>query len=69
MNTCILLIMNFINLIQNAQVRQICYIAMRRDLEFINTVEEGTEETHSQVLLFVCLYSCTNLWISIELLV
>ncbi|XP_042464783.1 DEAD-box ATP-dependent RNA helicase 31-like [Zingiber officinale] len=31
------------------EVRQICYIAMRRDLEFINTVEEGTEETHSHV--------------------
>ncbi|CAL9101853.1 unnamed protein product [Musa textilis] len=31
------------------EVRQICYIAMKRDLEFINTVGEGTEETHSQV--------------------
>ncbi|XP_008789556.2 DEAD-box ATP-dependent RNA helicase 31-like [Phoenix dactylifera] len=31
------------------EVRQICYIAMKRDLEFINTVEEGSEETHSQV--------------------
>ncbi|XP_074563769.1 DEAD-box ATP-dependent RNA helicase 31-like isoform X2 [Curcuma longa] len=49
------------------EVRQICYIAMRRDLEFINTVEEGTEETHSHVLLFVCLYNCANIWISIEL--
>lgn len=31
------------------EVRQICYIAMKRDNEFINTVEEGSEETHSQV--------------------
>ncbi|KAJ4788874.1 DEAD-box ATP-dependent RNA helicase 31 [Rhynchospora pubera] len=31
------------------EVRQICYMAMKRDLEFINTVEEGSEETHSQV--------------------
>ncbi|KAG1367697.1 DEAD-box ATP-dependent RNA helicase 31 [Cocos nucifera] len=31
------------------EVRQICHIAMRRDYELINTVEEGTEETHSQV--------------------
>ncbi|CAA6672921.1 unnamed protein product [Spirodela intermedia] len=30
------------------EVRQICHIALRRDHEFINTVEEG-EETHSQV--------------------
>ncbi|XP_020587921.1 DEAD-box ATP-dependent RNA helicase 31-like [Phalaenopsis equestris] len=32
------------------EVRQICYIAMKRDNEFINTVEEGSEETHSQVM-------------------
>ncbi|XWS32055.1 hypothetical protein CRYUN_Cryun23aG0128100 [Craigia yunnanensis] len=31
------------------EVHQICHIALRRDREFINTVEEGTEETHSQV--------------------
>lgn len=31
------------------QVRQMCYIAMKRDHEFISTVEEGSEETHSQV--------------------
>ncbi|KAJ9171502.1 hypothetical protein P3X46_014861 [Hevea brasiliensis] len=31
------------------EVQQICHIALRRDHEFINTVEEGTEETHSQV--------------------
>ncbi|XP_028794776.1 DEAD-box ATP-dependent RNA helicase 31 [Neltuma alba] len=31
------------------EVRQVCHIALRRDHEFINTVEEGTEETHSQV--------------------
>ncbi|KAH9625236.1 hypothetical protein KSS87_004517, partial [Heliosperma pusillum] len=31
------------------EVRQICHIALKRDYEFINTVEEGTGETHSQV--------------------
>ncbi|CAN4108404.1 unnamed protein product [Withania somnifera] len=31
------------------EVRQICHIALKRDHEFINTVEEGSEETHAQV--------------------
>ncbi|KAF5961980.1 hypothetical protein HYC85_003189 [Camellia sinensis] len=31
------------------EVRQICHIALKRDHEFIDTVEEGSEETHSQV--------------------
>ncbi|KAK6158866.1 hypothetical protein DH2020_006180 [Rehmannia glutinosa] len=31
------------------EVRQICHIALKRDHEFINTVEEGSEDTHSQV--------------------
>ncbi|KAF7826172.1 DEAD-box ATP-dependent RNA helicase 31-like [Senna tora] len=31
------------------EVRQISHIALRRDHEFINTVQEGSEETHSQV--------------------
>lgn len=31
------------------EVRQICHIALKRDHEFINTVQEGTGETHSQV--------------------
>ncbi|XP_019184914.1 PREDICTED: DEAD-box ATP-dependent RNA helicase 31-like isoform X2 [Ipomoea nil] len=31
------------------EVRQICHVALKRDHEFINTVEEGSEETHSQV--------------------
>ncbi|XP_062228948.1 DEAD-box ATP-dependent RNA helicase 31 [Phragmites australis] len=31
------------------EVRQVCYIAMKRDLEYVNTVQEGSEETHSQV--------------------
>ncbi|KAK4266984.1 hypothetical protein QN277_023834 [Acacia crassicarpa] len=31
------------------EVRQVCHIALKRDHEFINTVEEGSEETHSQV--------------------
>ncbi|KAF5201124.1 Dead-box atp-dependent rna helicase [Thalictrum thalictroides] len=30
-------------------VRQICHIALKRDHEFINTVEEGSEETHALV--------------------
>lgn len=33
----------------SSEVRQICKIAMKNDHEYINTVEEGTEETHSQV--------------------
>ncbi|XP_061997052.1 DEAD-box ATP-dependent RNA helicase 31-like [Rosa rugosa] len=31
------------------EVRQICHIALKRDHEFINTVQEGSEETHAQV--------------------
>ncbi|XP_022158751.1 DEAD-box ATP-dependent RNA helicase 31-like [Momordica charantia] len=31
------------------EVRQICHIALRRDHEFVNTIEEGSEETHAQV--------------------
>ncbi|XP_031278920.1 DEAD-box ATP-dependent RNA helicase 31-like [Pistacia vera] len=31
------------------EVRQICHVALKRDHEFINTVQEGSEETHSQV--------------------
>lgn len=31
------------------QVRQICHIALKRDHEYINTVEEGSEDTHAQV--------------------
>ncbi|XVF33184.1 hypothetical protein REPUB_Repub17cG0146700 [Reevesia pubescens] len=31
------------------EVHQICHIALRRDHEFINTVQEGTEETNSLV--------------------
>ncbi|MCD7470488.1 hypothetical protein HAX54_010398 [Datura stramonium] len=31
------------------EVRQISHIALKRDHEFINTVEEGSEETHAQV--------------------
>ncbi|XP_050237380.1 DEAD-box ATP-dependent RNA helicase 31-like [Mercurialis annua] len=31
------------------EVRQICHIALRRDHEFINTVEEGSDETHAKV--------------------
>ncbi|KAE8697264.1 DEAD-box ATP-dependent RNA helicase 31 [Hibiscus syriacus] len=31
------------------EVHQICHIALRRDHEFINAVQEGTGDTHSQV--------------------
>lgn len=33
-----------------SKVRQICHIALKRDHEFINTVQEGSEETHAQVV-------------------
>lgn len=35
------------------KVRQISHIALKRDHEFINTVQEGSEETHSKVGLYV----------------
>ncbi|KAF5761542.1 putative RNA helicase [Helianthus annuus] len=31
------------------EVRQICHVALKRDHEYINTVREGSEETHTQV--------------------
>ncbi|CAL1398654.1 unnamed protein product [Linum trigynum] len=31
------------------EVRQVCHFALKRDHEFINTVEEGSEETHAKV--------------------
>ncbi|KAL2233800.1 UNVERIFIED_CONTAM: DEAD-box ATP-dependent RNA helicase 31 [Sesamum indicum] len=31
------------------EVRQVCHIALKRDHEFINTVQEGSEDTHAQV--------------------
>ncbi|KAK9749502.1 hypothetical protein RND81_02G130200 [Saponaria officinalis] len=31
------------------EVRQICHIALKRDYEYINTVQEGSGETHAQV--------------------
>lgn len=31
------------------EVRQICHIALKRDHEFVNTVQGGSEDTHSQV--------------------
>ncbi|KAK9051397.1 hypothetical protein SSX86_028024 [Deinandra increscens subsp. villosa] len=31
------------------EVRQICHMALKRDHEYINTVREGSEETHTQV--------------------
>ncbi|KAI5390607.1 DEAD-box ATP-dependent RNA helicase 31 [Lathyrus oleraceus] len=30
-------------------LRQVCHIAMKRDFEYINTVQEGSEDTYSQV--------------------
>ncbi|PIN26526.1 ATP-dependent RNA helicase pitchoune [Handroanthus impetiginosus] len=31
------------------EVRQICHVALKRDHEFINTVQEGSEDTHAKV--------------------
>ncbi|KAL8062868.1 hypothetical protein ABFX02_02G174900 [Erythranthe guttata] len=31
------------------EVRQICHVALKRDHDFVNTVEEGSEDTHAQV--------------------
>ncbi|CAN1157187.1 DEAD-box ATP-dependent RNA helicase 31 [Linum perenne] len=31
------------------EVRQMCHVALKRDHEYINTVEEGSEETHAKV--------------------
>jgi len=33
------------------KVHQVCNVALKKDFEFINTVQEGTEETHSQVIV------------------
>lgn len=43
------------------QVRQICHIALKRDHEFINTVQEGSEETHAKVLLYLKCILLSNL--------
>lgn len=42
----------FIKVSSDVKVRQICHIALKRDHEYINTVEEGSEETHTQVRSF-----------------
>ena len=31
------------------KVRQISHIALKRDHEYVNTVQEGSEETHAKV--------------------
>ncbi|KAL3838689.1 hypothetical protein ACJIZ3_023280 [Penstemon smallii] len=31
------------------EVRQICHIALKKDHEYVNTVQEGSEDTHAQV--------------------
>ncbi|GFP91917.1 dead-box ATP-dependent RNA helicase 31 [Phtheirospermum japonicum] len=31
------------------EVRQICHVALKRDHEYINTVQEGSDDTHTQV--------------------
>ncbi|GMH28939.1 hypothetical protein Nepgr_030782 [Nepenthes gracilis] len=43
------------------EVQQICHIALKSDREFINTMQEGSEETHSQVLLFCTIVMATTL--------
>lgn len=38
-----------LNIHSGVKVRQICHIALKRDHEYVNTVEEGSEETHAKV--------------------
>lgn len=56
--------MNFNNILMLCscmKVRQICHIALKRDHEFINTVEEGSEETHAQVSFLMTLVNDSRL--------
>lgn len=39
----------YLNIYSVMKVRQICHIALKRDHEYVNTVEEGSEETHAKV--------------------
>lgn len=39
------------------KVRQICHIALKKDHEYVNTVEEGSEETHAKVDQAVTLFT------------
>ena len=36
----------------DVKVHQICHIALKRDHKYINTVEQGSEEAHTQVRFF-----------------
>ncbi|CAM0881733.1 unnamed protein product [Alopecurus aequalis] len=44
-----------------AEVRQISHLAMHKDYKFINTVQEGDEETHAQVIIFCTTAMVTKL--------
>jgi hypothetical protein len=34
------------------KVLQVCHVALKRDFEYINTVQEGSEDTHAQVIVY-----------------
>ncbi|KAF2560638.1 hypothetical protein F2Q70_00014135 [Brassica cretica] len=34
------------------EVRQICHVALKQDHEFVNCVQEGSDETHQKVIIF-----------------
>ena len=55
-------LVEFLKILFGLQVRQICHIALRRDHEFINTVQEGSEETHSQVNHFSTVFVLSFLY-------
>ncbi|CAN1309261.1 DEAD-box ATP-dependent RNA helicase 31 [Linum perenne] len=45
------------------EVRQMCHVALKRDHEYINTVEEGSEETHAKVSFFLA-FSLSGTYLS-----
>ena len=65
MLACSLNLNCFLNIHSGVKVRQICHIALKRDHEYVNTVEEGSEETHAKVghavILVICYY---YIWVS-----
>ena len=54
-------IATFSNAFFDVKVRQICHIALKRDHEYINTVREGSEETHTQVCYLYACFECSEL--------
>ncbi|KAF3535579.1 hypothetical protein F2Q69_00018579 [Brassica cretica] len=41
------------------EVRQICHVALKQDHEFVNCVQEGSDETHLKVIIF-----CTTVMVT-----